>query len=237
MGLTGAPALTANTVSHRFGDRTVLSSVSLDAFPGEATAIVGPNGAGKTTLLSILSGSLKQSEGKVDLAEGGIGWVPQQAALYSKLSVTENLKLFAELEGISDVSNRTQEMLEQTELVERSNELVGNLSGGNRQRVNVAVGVIGRPSVLLLDEPTTALDPRQRERLWQYVDRLKASGTSVIYSTHYLQEVESSADHVLVLAEGQQLFYGNPKELISQFGDQQSGFERAFVSFLKEHGH
>ena len=175
--------------------------------PGELLAVIGPNGAGKTTLLSILAGILPATSGRLR-APGSIGWVPQQPAVYSKLSVAENLRLFARLEKAADVEDTVASMLEQTGLDDRAHEELGRLSGGNRQRVNIAVGLLAAPPVLLLDEPSTALDPRQRVRLWEFVTGLARAGTTVVYSTHHVPEAEYHADRVLVLADGELLFLG-----------------------------
>src|SRR5262249_42657971 len=148
--------------------------------PGETLAIIGPNGAGKTTLLSILGGVLAPSEGTISRDVSEVGWVPQQPAVYAKLTVAENLALFARLEGVADPRAAGDRMLEQTGLRERAREELGTLSGGNRQRVNIAVGLFGDPAVLLLDEPSSSLDPRQRERLWSFVGGLTAGGTAVV---------------------------------------------------------
>ena len=132
-------------------------------------------------------------------------------------------------------------MLAQTALEQRADEQVLRLSGGNRQRVNIAIGLLGAPPVLLLDEPTAALDPRQRKRQWDFVVELAGGGTTVLYSTHNVSEAEQYADGVLVLADGERLFWGSPQELQatvserSQTGD--TGFEASFVSFLRERGH
>jgi ABC-2 type transport system ATP-binding protein len=135
-------ALTADGVSKTYGDRRALQDVSFAAHRGERIAIIGPNGAGKTTLLQILAGSLRPSGGSVSLDEGTIGWVPQQPALYSKLSVAENLRLFARLEKRPDVPAAVERMLDQTNLRDRADDEVGKLSGGNRQRVNIAIGLL-----------------------------------------------------------------------------------------------
>ncbi len=234
-----APALRVAGVSKRYGERQALHAVSFEAAPGETVAIIGPNGAGKTTLLQILAGSLVASGGTVD-APAGIGWVPQQAAVYSKLSVAENLRLFARLEKVADVEATVERMLDQTGLRDRARDEVGRLSGGNRQRVNIAVGLLSEPPVVLLDEPSSSLDPRQREVLWQFVGSLAERGTTVVYSTHNVTEAEHYADRVLVLADGELLFTGSPAELARAESADQSvpgGFEAAFVRFLKERGH
>jgi ABC-2 type transport system ATP-binding protein len=128
-------------------------------------------------------------------------------------------------------------MLEQTDLLDRADSELGELSGGNRQRVNIAVGLLAEPAVLLLDEPSTALDPRQRERLWEFVGALTEGGTSVVYSTHIVQEAERYADRVLVLADGELLFTGTARELEVAAGASGLDFEAAFVRFLHDRGH
>jgi ABC-2 type transport system ATP-binding protein len=236
-----APLGAANLVK-RFGEREALRDVSFEVAPGELVGIIGPNGAGKTTLLSILAGIQVPTEGSVHRPAGGplaVGWVPQQAAIYSKLSVAENLRLFARLERAADPEAAVDRMLDQTGLRERAADEVSTLSGGNRQRVNIAIGLLAEPEVLLLDEPSASLDPRQRERLWEFIGGLTARGTAVVYSTHNVSEAERYADRVLVLADGELLFTGSPRELEQAVGarDRDLDFESAFVTFLHERGH
>jgi ABC-2 type transport system ATP-binding protein len=230
VGVTGSATLSAVSLTRRFGERVALNDVSFELGRGELTSLIGPNGAGKTTLLSILAGALPASAGEVRTAPPGaserrhagrrfhhhrraVGWVPQAPALYSKLSVAENLRLFARLERADDPEGVVARMLEQTGLRERRNDQVGSLSGGNRQRVNIAIGLVSEPTVLLLDEPCSSLDPRQRARLWEFIGRLAALGTSVLYSTHDVHEARQHADRVLALDEGQLVFAGSPAEM------------------------
>jgi ABC-2 type transport system ATP-binding protein len=234
--------LEASGLSKRYGDRVALADVSLDARRGELVACIGPNGAGKTTLLSILADIKQADAGSVKRPEDGraVGWVPQQQALYGKLSVTQNLRLFARLEQIEDVDSAVSRMLAQAGLTERADEPVERLSGGNRQRVNIAIGLLAAPAVLLLDEPSSALDPRQRERLWSFIGEQAKSGTTVVYATHNVSEAEQHADRLLVLADGERLFWGSPDELQrlgSERGSAAGDFEAAFVAFLHERGH
>jgi ABC-2 type transport system ATP-binding protein len=237
---TTEPALRADGVVKRFGAREALRGVSLSAASGELVALVGPNGAGKTTLLSILAGIQRADAGHVDRAPREVGWVPQQAALYGKLTVAENLRLFARLERVADPDAAVAEMLALTGLDERAGDLAAELSGGNRQRVNIALGLLGRQRVLLLDEPTAALDPGQRGRVWEFVLGLAARGTTVVYSTHDLQEAARHADRVVVLADGEALFEGTPAalvEAVERGGASHGDFEQAFVAFLAGRGH
>jgi ABC-2 type transport system ATP-binding protein len=233
--------LSVRDLAKSYGEREALRDVSFDASAGELVAVVGPNGAGKTTLLSILAGIQRPSAGSVNRHPSEVGWVPQQPALYSKLSVAENLALFARLEHVADPDAAVERMLEQTGLRERASEQVARLSGGNRQRVNVAIGLLSRPPVLALDEPSTALDPGQRERLWSFIGALAADGTSVVFSTHDVNEVQRYAARVLVLADGELLFDGSPASFLAEAeqaaGDSIEDFGDAFVSFLRSRGH
>jgi ABC-2 type transport system ATP-binding protein len=236
-----ASVLEASGLVKRYGDREALRGVSLSAARGELVAVIGPNGAGKTTLLSILAGIQRPDAGSVSRDASEVGWVPQQAAVYGKLTVEENLRLFARLEKVDDVDATVERMLELTGLRERGGDQVATLSGGNRQRVNIAVGLLGGQPVLLLDEPSAALDPRQRERVWEFVHSLAESGTAVVYSTHNIQEAERHAQRVLVLADGELLFGGSPRELEDAVERDTAGrgadFEESFVSFLRQRGH
>jgi ABC-2 type transport system ATP-binding protein len=235
-------AVRATDVVKRFGEREALRGVSFEAGPGELVAIIGPNGAGKTTLLSILAGISSPDEGGVEAPDGAVGWVPQQAALYRRLTVEENLLLFARLEEHEDPAASVEEMLELTGLRERREEIVARLSGGNQQRINIAIGLLSRPAVLLLDEPSVGLDPRQRARLWEFVAGLAGRGTTVIFSTHDIQEAERYGGRVLVLADGESLFDGSAEELRQAVRSEapesaDRDFETAFVAYLQHRGH
>jgi ABC-2 type transport system ATP-binding protein len=229
--------LAAEGLVKRYGDRVALRGVSLSAKPGELVAIIGPNGAGKTTLLSILAGIQRPDGGSITVAPAGIGWVPQQAAVYNKLTVEENLSLFARLEHRPDPGATVDRMLELSDLRERATDQVGTLSGGNKQRVNIAIGLLAEPDVLLLDEPSAALDPRQRARLWEFIRRLAGEGTTVIYATHNIQEADRYANQLIVLADGELLFDGVPQALEREVGTTGLDFEEAFVEFLHRRGH
>jgi ABC-2 type transport system ATP-binding protein len=240
--ITGKAALEARGLVKRYGEREALKGVDFAAGAGERLAVIGPNGAGKTTLLSILAGIARADGGEVHLPNGDVGWVPQQAALYRRLTVAENLLLFARLEGHGDPHASVGEMLDLTGLRERRSEPVARLSGGNQQRINIAIGLLARPVVLLLDEPSVGLDPRQRARLWEFVSALAGGGTTVIFSTHDIQEAERYGQRLLVLADGEALFNGTPDELRAAVHSEapeaaSSDFETAFVAFLQHRGH
>jgi ABC-2 type transport system ATP-binding protein len=227
------PTLSVQRVTKRYGERLALREVSFEATPGERVAIIGPNGAGKTTLLSILAGIQPATSGTVSRPPRDIGWVPQHAAVYSKLSVAENLRLFARLEKVPDPNAAVEGMLDQTGLRDRADDELGKLSGGNRQRVNIAVGLLSDPPALLLDEPSSSLDPR----LWEFIAGLAGGGTTVLFSTHNVGEADRYADRLIVLADGELLFHGTPRELEQAVGGDTYDFEGAFVRFLHERGH
>jgi ABC-2 type transport system ATP-binding protein len=233
-----APVLEARDLVKRYGERVAVRGVSISVHPGELVAVIGPNGAGKTTLLSILAGIQRPDGGEVDAAPERVGWVPQQPSLYGKLTVAENLRLFARLERCPDVPAAVDRMLEQTDLRDRADSLASTLSGGNRQRLNIAIGLLAEPPVLLLDEPSASLDPRQRERLWEFILTHAAGGTAVVYSTHNVVEADRYAHRLVVLADGERLFAGPPRELERLVGERDDrDFEAAFVEFLRQRGH
>ena len=186
-------------VARRFGDVEALAPTDVELLPGEAVALVGPNGAGKSTLLALLAGALEPSEGLVEV-HAAVGWVPQQPAHYSMLSARENLELFARLQGVRDADVVAAGLLDRFSLPTAPRPS-GELSVGNRQRLNVALSLLGEPRVLLLDEPTAALDPGQRRRVWEVVSALRGEGGAVCFSTQNLEEVVH-ADRVLVLEDG-----------------------------------
>ena len=243
--MSGESVIEARGLRKSFGEREALRGVSFSAAAGELLAVIGPNGAGKTTLLSILAGIRSPDGGEVSRAPGEFGWVPQQAALYRRLTVDENLRLFARLEGVADVDATVDRMLDQAGLGARRGDQVGTLSGGNQQLVNIAIGLIAEPVALLLDEPTAGLDPGHREELWEFVRGLAGGGTTVLFSTHNIAEAERFGQRLLVIADGEVIFAGPPAELheavLAEAGGEGSDtlarFEAAFVSFLRQRGH
>ncbi|HEY2373835.1 MAG TPA: ABC transporter ATP-binding protein [Gaiellaceae bacterium] len=189
----------ATRVARRYGDVVALAPTDLELVAGETVALVGPNGAGKSTLLALLAGALEPSEGTVDVT-ARVGWVPQQPAHYARLSARENLELFAQLESVADPALAARRLLERFSLPKEERPS-GELSVGNRQRLNVALSLLGVPQALLLDEPTAALDPGQRRRVWEVVGALRGEGGAVCFATQNLEELEH-ADRVVVLLDG-----------------------------------
>ena len=209
--MSGAPLLAARGVTRRFGDHVALQPTDIDVRPGEALALVGPNGAGKSTLLAILAGALEPSEGTVERDEGvRAGWMPQRPAHYGRLSPRQNLALFAGLEGAGD----PDELLARLELP-TDDRAAASLSVGNRQRLDLAISLLPDPDVLLLDEPTAALDPRQRRRLWETARGVRDGGGAVVLVTQNVEDLEHVADRVAALLDGRVVFDGGVADYLT----------------------
>jgi ABC-2 type transport system ATP-binding protein len=207
-----APVLAALGAGRRFGDHTALEPTSLHVREAEVVALLGPNGAGKSTLLALLAGGLEPTWGTVERREGvRVGWTPQRPAHYGRLSPRENLELFAELEREPEPEAAATRLLDEFELPDEPRPSA-RLSVGNRQRLNLAISLLGSPDVLLLDEPTASLDPPQRRRLWQIAVQHKRRGGSVVFATQNHEELEGHADRVFVLLEGVLAFHGRLDE-------------------------
>lgn len=212
--MTGVPSylLAARGAGRRFGEHIALHPTTLEIRNAEVVALLGPNGAGKSTLLALLAGGLDPTCGEIECRTGvRIGWTPQRPAHYGRLSPRENLELFAELEEEQDPASAAGRLLAEFELPDTA--LVSSrLSVGNRQRLNLAISMLGGPDVLLLDEPTASLDPPQRRRLWQSAVAHRERGGAVVFATQNHDELEGHADRVAVLVEGVLAFDGSLAE-------------------------
>ena len=206
------PLLSAQGVSRRYGRIVALAPTSLEVQPGDAVALIGPNGAGKSTLLSIFAGALDPSDGSVTAAPVDhrgpkVGWVPQRPAHYQRLSPRENLELFARLEGVPGANELADRFIGLLDLPD-DGRLTAELSAGNQQRLNLAVALLAPPDVLLLDEPTASLDPRQRRLLWEVAAQVRERGGAVVFATQNFEELERFATRVAVLVGGELVFEG-----------------------------
>jgi len=225
------PMVQAQGLVKRFGSTTALAGIDLAAEKGTTLALLGPNGAGKTTLVRILTTLLKPDGGRASVAgydvtadpvsvRSAIGLAGQYAAVDELLTGRENLELVGLLYhlGRAERRRRAQQALERFSLTGAGDQLVKTYSGGMRRRLDVAASLIGRPAVLLLDEPTTGLDPRTRNDLWQFIEELVADGTTVLLTTQYMEEAERLAHRIVVIDTGKVIAEGTAGELKDRMG-------------------
>jgi ABC-2 type transport system ATP-binding protein len=219
----GAPLLEGRGLTKRFGRVVALEGADVELHDGESVALLGPNGAGKTTLLTILARVARPSAGdlawRADAAPR-VGWVPHRPALYGRLTARENLRLFAAMEGDPDPQGAVEEILQRADLAGVADRLATDLSTGTLQRLNLAIALAGRPSVLLLDEPTATLSPDQRRRLWDWLGELRdQERLALMFSTQTVEEAVRYGSRLVVLSGGRVAFTGSVDELVAAHGD------------------
>jgi ABC-2 type transport system ATP-binding protein len=232
MSSPGDPVLAAQGLVKRYGDRKVVDDVSFHIDRGETYGLLGPNGAGKTTTISMVCGLLAGDAGQVEVAglpmhlgaapaKASVGLVPQDVALYPDLTARENLQFFGRLQGISrnELRARVDETLELIGLVDRANDRIESYSGGMKRRCNIGAGLLHRPALLVLDEPTVGVDPQSRNAILESVEALGTLGLSVLYTTHYMEEAQRLCDRVGIIDEGRLVAEGTQPELISQIDE------------------
>ncbi len=215
-----------------FGDLVAVDDITFTAEPGTIFGLLGPNGAGKTTTISCISGLLKPTDGQVSImghdivrdalaAKGELGLVPQEIALYEDVSAKENLHFWGGAYGMrgTELDDRITEILELVGLLDRADEAVKKYSGGMKRRLNLGCGILHRPNVLLLDEPTVGVDPQSRVRLLDMVRAQADKGVTVLYTTHYMEEAEALCDRIAIIDHGRILAQGTLDELRSQVGE------------------
>jgi len=213
-------------VHKRFGTTQALSGVSFRAQPGEVFGLLGPNGAGKTTIIHIIAGIDSADQGTVlvnghDLqreprvVRGQVGLIPQEPGFYGALTARENLTFWGSMYGVPsrELSRRTDELLQLTGLTDRANEPISRFSGGMRRRLNLALGLIHKPAVLLLDEPTLEVDPQSRRQIIDFVHRLAKDGSTVLYTTHQLSDAQEVCDRIAIMDRGEIVADGTLQEL------------------------
>jgi lipooligosaccharide transport system ATP-binding protein len=221
--------VTARALTKRFGELTAVDAVDFDVRPGEAFGFLGPNGAGKSSTMRMIASVSPISDGSLrvlgmDPAADGprirarLGVVPQEDNLDEELSVYENLLIYGRYFGMakSKIDERVRELLAFAQLEERRNSRVEPLSGGMKRRLTIARGLINEPDLLILDEPTTGLDPQARHLLWDRLYRLKQAGVTLIITTHYMDEAEQLCDRLVIMDKGRIAAEGAPRELITR---------------------
>jgi ABC-2 type transport system ATP-binding protein len=215
----------------RFGERWAVNSVGFEIARGETYGLLGPNGAGKTTTISMICGILERDAGEVVVdgspigpgttkAKAAIGFVPQDLALYPDLTARENLTFFGRLYGLGGRALRTRvdAVLEVVGLGDRAKERTEQFSGGMKRRLNIAIGLLHEPKLLVLDEPTVGVDPQSRNAILSSVEELGAAGMAVLYTTHYMEEAERLCDRVGIIDEGRIRAEGTRRELVALVG-------------------
>lgn len=223
--------LEIKNLTKSYGDVPALDRFSLDLKKGEVLGLLGPNGAGKTTLISILAGTVRDFSGSVTFLgrdlfsdrglKNRLGIVPQDMAFYEELSALDNLMFWGGLYDVprAELKRRAADILERVELAGRAKEPVKNYSGGMKRRLNAAIGLLHRPDLLLLDEPTVGIDVQAKVSLLDLIRKVGAEGTGVVFTTHQLAEVESTCDRVAIMDRGRVLAQGTLAELIQLVGE------------------
>ncbi len=216
-------------LTRRFGDRVAVDDVSFSIAVGETYGLLGPNGAGKTTTISMIWGLLSRDAGTVEIdgldldhdpqgLKSRIGYVPQDLAVYPDLSAAENLRFFGRLQGLDGpaLQARIEVVLDTVGLADRADDRAEEYSGGMKRRLNIGVGLLHEPSLLVLDEPTVGVDPQSRNAILESVERLGGGGMAVLYTTHYMEEAERLCDRVGIIDEGRLIAEGTRRQLIER---------------------
>jgi ABC-2 type transport system ATP-binding protein len=235
----GEPSLVCRGLRKRFGERLAVDGVGFEIQPGETYGLLGPNGAGKTTTISMVCGILSADDGDVRVngqrvdpgtvaAKGAIGYVPQDLAIYPDLSARENLTFFGRLYGLrgSRLNGRVAEVLAVIDLADRADERTERFSGGMKRRLNIGIGLLHEPRLLVLDEPTVGVDPQSRNAILTSVEALSAAGMAILYTTHYMEEAERLCDRVGIIDGGRIIAEGTRRQLVALVG----GLDRVRLS-------
>jgi ABC-2 type transport system ATP-binding protein len=225
------PILSCDGLRKVYGEHEAVKGVSLQIARGEVFGLLGPNGAGKTTTISMLTGLLEPTDGTITVdgmdvkrhtneVKSKLGLVPQELALYPTLSARQNLLFFGRIYGLKgkELQHRVDEVLEMIGLTERANDAIEEYSGGMKRRVNIGAGLLHRPEVLFLDEPTVGVDPQSRNAIFESVEALNRSGMSVIYTTHYMEEAQRLCHRVAIVDSGELIALDTPTALIRSLG-------------------
>jgi ABC-2 type transport system ATP-binding protein len=237
--VNGEPVVVINHLIKQFGKLRAVDDLTMNIYAGETYGLIGPNGSGKTTLIRTLVGLVRPASGTIQILNERIpgskvaphiGYMTQLSALYLDLTARENMQFFCNIYGLRGKlqKQRIEEMLERVELADRANEVVGNFSGGMKQRLSLACALVHHPQLALLDEPTVGVDPQLRRSFWDYFAQLNKEGVTIIVSTHHLDEA-ARCTRLGLMRFGVLLAQGTPQELLRQSG--QDNMEDAFLYF------
>jgi ABC-2 type transport system ATP-binding protein len=227
-----SPVLTCHDLHKRYDGLVAVDGVSFEVARGETYGLLGPNGAGKTTTISMIAGLLHPDSGEVHVvgermtprsaaAKAALGLVPQELAIYPDLTARENLRFFGRLQGLGrvELATRVAEVLDVTGLTERADDRADEFSGGMKRRLNIGIGLLHRPTLLILDEPTVGVDPQSRNAILASVEQLATAGMAVLYTTHYMEEAERLCDRLAIIDRGRIVGEGTRRELTSEVGE------------------
>lgn len=245
--MTTENVIQVSNVHKQFGNKVVVKDVSFNVKKGEIFGLLGPNGAGKTTIIRMMTTLLRQNDGQIlvngfdtvtqgRLARQQFSVTGQTAAIDQDLTARENLMIFGKLNGLNQAEARTRtiKLLTDFDLIHSADQTLATFSDGMRRRLDLAVRLIGMPPILFLDEPTTGLDPRTREQMWQAIQELVTKGSTVLLTTQYLEEADHLADRIALIDHGQLKAIGTPAELKKQVGGKQFRLEVASSNWVKQ---
>lgn len=240
---SAAPLLEVRSLAYDYSGKLAVDHVSFSIQPGEFFGLLGPNGAGKSTTIACVSGLLSRFRGEMIFSQQPfapakqlrdrqrIGIVPQDLAIYENLTARENLQTFGALFGLSGnkLSGAIERQLEIAGLTDRAKDLVKTFSGGMKRRLNLACGLIHQPQLVLLDEPTVGVDPQSRNHLFESLKQIQSEGTTILYTTHYMEEAERLCDRIGIMHGGKIIASGSAKQLATESGLSNSNLEEVFL--------
>ncbi|MCY9185740.1 ABC transporter ATP-binding protein [Bacillus halotolerans] len=248
--------LQAENIKKAYGKKTIVKGISFSLRKGESFGLLGPNGAGKSTTISMISGLVPLDGGEITVggyvigkdtnkAKQKIGIVPQEIALYPTLTAQENLVFWGEMYGLThgEAKKRSAEVLEYVGLTERAKDKIETFSGGMKRRINIGAALMHKPELLIMDEPTVGIDPQSRNHILETVKQLNETGMTVIYTSHYMEEVEYLCDRIGIIDQGEMIAIGTKNDLCSRLGGDTiiqmtvSGADEGFLSAVRSLAH
>jgi len=246
-GDTLEKVLDIKQLSKKYGKKTALEGITFSVPEGTCFGLLGPNGAGKSTTMKILTGIVEADQGTAIILgmnsnenrlaiKQQVGYVPQSITLYEDLNAYDNLLFFGQMYGVkgSQLKERITRVLIQTGLLDRAKDKVKEYSGGMKRRINIAAALLHDPKILILDEPTVGIDPQSRNHIFDMIRSLKEEGVTIIYSTHYMEEVEALCDEIAIIDNGKIIIQGNLKELLEQHSDKSIFIDTDQIEILKQ---